>query len=54
LVKQITAALADHPDRQLFTSLPRAGTVRAARLLAEIGDARGRFPTPTRWPAWPA
>ena len=26
-------------------SLPRAGTVRAARLLAEIGDARGRFPT---------
>ncbi|SFF97210.1 Transposase IS116/IS110/IS902 family protein, partial [Actinoplanes philippinensis] len=22
------------------------GTIRAARLLAEIGDARGRFPTP--------
>ena len=28
-----------------MTSLPRSGTVRAARLLAEIGDARGRFPT---------
>ncbi len=25
--------------------LPRSGRVRAARLLAEIGDARGRFPT---------
>ena len=24
----------------------KSGTVRAARLLAEIGDARGRFPTP--------
>jgi transposase len=33
-------------DRHIFTSLPRSGTVRAARLLAEIGDARGRFPTP--------
>ena len=47
------AALADtiaeqldvHPDAHIFTSLPRAGTLRAARLLAEIGDARGRFPT---------
>ena len=29
----------------IFTSLPRAGTVRAARLLAEIGDCRARFPT---------
>jgi len=34
-----------HPDAAVFTSLPRSGTVRAARLLAEIGDARGRFPT---------
>ena len=47
LVKQITKALETHPDKQIFTNLPRAGTVRAARLLAEIGDARGRFPTPT-------
>jgi transposase len=34
-----------HPDAPIFTSLPRSGSVRAARLLAEIGDARGRFPT---------
>ena len=33
------------PTSAIFTSLPRSGTVRAARLLAEIGDARGRFPT---------
>jgi transposase len=46
LKRQITDALDAHPDNQVFTSLPRAGTVRAARLLAEIGDARGRFPTP--------
>ena len=35
-----------HPDRDIYRSLPRSGTVRAARLLAEIGDCRGRFPTP--------
>ena len=34
-----------HPDAAIFKSLPRSGSVRAARLLAEIGDARGRFPT---------
>lgn len=34
-----------HPDAHVFTSLPKGGTVRAATLLAEIGDARGRFPT---------
>jgi transposase len=46
LETQLGDALAEHPDQAIFTSLPRAGTVRAARLLAEIGDARGRFPTP--------
>jgi transposase len=44
LTQQITQALDRHPDKDLFTTLPRAGTIRAARLLAEIGDARGRFP----------
>jgi transposase len=38
--------LAAHPDAHIFTSLPRAGTLRAARLLAEIGDCRARFPDP--------
>jgi transposase len=47
LAQQITHALAAHPDSSIFTALPRAGTVRAARLLGEIGDARGRFPTPS-------
>jgi transposase len=43
---QIGDQLARHADAHIFTSLPRAGTVRAARLLAEIGDCRTRFPTP--------
>lgn len=46
LADAIGEKLAVHPDHAVFTSLPRSGTVRAARLLAEIGDARGRFPTP--------
>ena len=51
---QIAEQLTLHADAHIFTSLPRAGTVRAARLLAEIGDCRSRFPTPEAWPAWPA
>jgi hypothetical protein len=46
LADSIDAQLATHPDQAIFTSLPRSGRVRAARLLTEIGDARGRFPTP--------
>jgi transposase len=46
LSTQIGDQLAAHTDSHVFTSLPRAGTVRAARLLAEIGDCRTRFPTP--------
>ena len=46
LSKQIGEQLAAHADAHIFTSLPRSGTVRAARLLAEIGDCRARFPTP--------
>jgi transposase len=46
LSAQIADQLATHADAPIFTSLPRSGTVRAARLLAEIGDCRGRFPTP--------
>lgn len=45
LERQIREQLELHPDAHIFTSLPKAGTVRAATLLAEIGDARGRFPT---------
>ena len=45
LADSIAAQLDAHPDAAIFQSLPRSGTIRAARLLAEIGDARGRFPT---------
>ena len=46
LQKRIGEQLATHADAHTFTSLPRSGTLRAARLLAEIGDCRARFPTP--------
>jgi transposase len=46
LEKQIARQLAVHADGHIFTSLPRSGQVRAARLLAEIGDCRAKFPTP--------
>ncbi len=46
---QIAAQLAACPDGRFFTSLPRAGTVRAARLLAEIGDCRARYTGPPPW-----
>jgi transposase len=43
---RIAEQLPAHPDGHLFTSLPRSGQVRAAALLAEVGDCRERFPTP--------
>jgi transposase len=46
LADQIEEQLTLHPDAEIFTILPRGGQIRAARLLAEIGEARGRFPTP--------
>ncbi|CAN5318080.1 IS110 family transposase [soil metagenome] len=44
LEEQIAEQLAAHADAHIFQSPPKSGTVRAARLLAEIGDVRGRFP----------
>jgi hypothetical protein len=44
LNRRIVEALQLHPDGEIFRSLPRAGTNRAALLLAEIGDCRSRFP----------
>jgi transposase len=46
LETRIKEALLAHPDGPIFQSLPRAGVVRAATLLAEIGDCRARFPDP--------
>ena len=45
LAIQIKQEMAQHPDAFIFQSLPRAGTVRAATMLAEIGDCRSRFPS---------
>jgi transposase len=47
LAAQIAEQLALHADAHIFTSLPRSGTVRAARMLAETGDCRARFPDPS-------
>lgn len=46
LAAQIDRQLDAHADAHIFTSLPRSGRLRAARLMAEIGDCRARFPTP--------
>jgi transposase len=41
---EIVERLGTHADAAIFTALPRSGRVRAAALLAEIGDCRARFP----------
>ena len=41
--RQIAAAYAVHPDREIFASLPGAGAVLGTRLLASIGSRRERF-----------
>jgi transposase len=46
LEADIAEQLELHPDAFIFQSLPRSDTVRAAAMLAEIGDCRARFPTP--------
>ena len=46
LDRHIAALLDTHADAPIFRSLPRCQALRAARLLAEIGDCRARFPTP--------
>lgn len=41
--QRIAALFQDHPDRDLFGSLPGAGEVLAPRLLAAIGSDLGRY-----------
>jgi transposase len=47
LEERIASAVRAHPDGEVFLSLFRSpkSTLTAARLLAEIGDERGRYPT---------
>lgn len=57
LLEQVTWVLDDyarliagvvdrHPDTEIFASLPGAGPITTATLLAEIGEDRSRFPLP--------
>ena len=46
LEAQIADQPGQHADACLFASLPRSRRVRAARLLAKIGDCRARVPGP--------
>jgi len=46
LEDNLTTQLTTHPDTHIYASLPCVKTLRTARLLGEIGDARGKFPTP--------
>jgi transposase len=42
--ERIETLFAQHPDHELFASLPGAGPKLAPRLLSEMGDNRERFP----------
>lgn len=44
--QRIEELFAQHPDHELFESLPGAGDKLAPRLLAELGDDRERFDSP--------
>lgn len=46
LDRSVTAHPGEHPDGQIFTSLPRSGRINAAQVLAEWGDARQAYAHP--------
>jgi transposase len=46
LNRSVVAHLGEHPDAQIFTSLPRSGQVNAAQMLAEWGDCRRAYDGP--------
>ena len=46
LSRSVTATLGEHPDGEIFTSLPRSGQINAAQILAEWGDARQAYERP--------
>jgi transposase len=45
LEREIADTIRAHPDGPIFLSFFHGATLTAARLLAEIGDDRGRYPT---------
>jgi transposase len=46
LDRSAAAHLGEHPDGQIFTSLPRSGQINAAQMLAEWGDCRQAYDGP--------
>ncbi|MEU4429033.1 IS110 family transposase [Actinoplanes sp. NPDC024001] len=46
LDRKVSAALGEHPDGEIFTSLPRSGQINAAQMLAEWGDCRQAYDSP--------
>jgi transposase len=44
--RSVVAHLAEHPDAEIFTSLPRSGRISAAQVLAEWGDCRQAYDHP--------
>ena len=46
LDRSATARLGEHPDGEIFTSLPRSGQISAAQMLAEWGDCRQAYEHP--------
>ena len=46
LDRSVAAHLGEHPDAEIFTSLPRSGRINAAQVLAEWGDARQAYDGP--------
>jgi transposase len=46
LDRSCAAHLGEHPDGEIFASLPRSGQINAAQMLAEWGDARQAYAGP--------
>jgi transposase len=46
LSRSVVATLGEHPDSEIFTSLPRSGQINAAQILAEWGDCRQAYDSP--------
>lgn len=46
LDRAVITHLGEHPDAEVFTSLPRSGQINAAQVLAEWGDSRAAYDGP--------
>jgi transposase len=48
MLREIKALFAQHPDREIFASLPGTGEYLQPALLAKFGEDRNRFPSASR------